>query len=451
MAEELRRIRAIEVETIRSGKYIKSFEQSKLSSAKPKRRPKKKGKRKRKGRSTPMDSTQPMQDDNPASDEAEPLSKRPRLEDENNVVPARATTMPATARSNESRTVPKPTGLLSTQPMLTAVPPSTDTSILATLSASRSDPTSLLSPIWRQLVQRRHERLVAARYKAVRDQVASYEGLGERLDRSFKNMEGEPGELGDLVMAYELIQYRYPHLPDFARFHELSKGCRDDWQNIQFFASSGGRTSLLIEHTDSTRDQDKVQPSSVEASSLGTQPQVSEPATIARETMVNQDQDEYPSHIQASSGIEEHTSVPKDSQSSCAIKDAPDWAQGGSSAHKVARKILANPTKTFPPGEGCESCQRRSRICVVGEYSSCASCTAMSKTRDYCRHLKKQKSRGRGSSKQLPNSSVAESTEQRSRKESTKLGVPSESGRHSSSPLEAISLRPQTRSLTKQA
>ena len=57
----------------------------------------------------------------------------------------------------------------------------------------------------------------------------------------------------------------------------------------------------------------------------------------------------------------------------------PSWASLDLNQewHRRARKILGNPLKEYPLGEGCKRCRLKKRICTIAKgYRGCASCTA---------------------------------------------------------------------------
>jgi hypothetical protein len=65
----------------------------------------------------------------------------------------------------------------------------------------------------------------------------------------------------------------------------------------------------------------------------------------------------------------------------------PTWVRAGGTdkTRRLTREILAQPSFTYPDGEGCADCVARGRICVIKDSrASCASCTLQSRSSTKC-------------------------------------------------------------------
>ena len=65
--------------------------------------------------------------------------------------------------------------------------------------------------------------------------------------------------------------------------------------------------------------------------------------------------------------------------------ERPSWACGDSKHRRNARKILAGPNISYPPGSGCTECVARDMPCSFSNgYSKCAGCTGGGLTASRC-------------------------------------------------------------------
>ena len=65
--------------------------------------------------------------------------------------------------------------------------------------------------------------------------------------------------------------------------------------------------------------------------------------------------------------------------------ELPSWACGDSKHRRNARKILAGPNISYPPGSGCTECVARDMACSFSNgYAKCAGCTGGGLTANRC-------------------------------------------------------------------